>query len=225
MPEPTRAFLAAVLAAAVATLATGAVLAQSKGGSSRIVCWKDKTGKVLGCGDRVPPEFEDSATKELDRRGVVRKTTGTAEEEARRAAEQEELVKRKAAEKKRLAEQSRRDTALLGTYADEKEIDQRRDRELQVVDAQIRQMQVLQKNTAARVSEAKTRAEAAEKAGRPSDVLKDEAARARGDMTKIERGIAGKEKEKDEIRGRYAATKKRYLELRSGGAQAASAKK
>ena len=27
--------------------------AQSKG---KIVCWKDKSGKVMGCGDTVPPE-------------------------------------------------------------------------------------------------------------------------------------------------------------------------
>ena len=224
MPEPARMLFAAALAAAVATLGSAAALAQSKGGG-KIICWKDKTGKVLGCGDRVPPEFEDSATKELDRRGVVRKTTGTAEEEARRAAEQEELSKRKAAEKKRLAEQSRRDAALLGTYAHEKEIDQRRDRELQAVDGQIRQLQALQKNAAARVIDAQTKAEAAEKAGRPSDVLNDEAARARGDLTKIERNIAGKEKEKEEIRARYAETKKRYVELRGGGARAAAATK
>lgn len=222
MPNPSRTLLAAVLAAAAMTLVAGPAFAQ-KGG--KIICWKDKTGKVVGCGDRVPPEYEDSATKELDRRGVTRRTTGTAEEEARRAAQEEELLRQKAAEKKRLADQSRRDAALLGTYADEKEIDQRRDRELQAIDAQIRQLRVLQKSAASRDAEAQRRAAAAEKAGEPSDVYKDEAARARGDMTKIERSIAGKEKEKDEIRARYAETMKRYLELRAGGAPAASAKK
>lgn len=224
MPEPSRAFLAAVLAASVAALAAGAVLAQPKGGG-RIICWKDKTGKVVGCGDRVPPEFEDSATKELDRRGVVRKTTGTAEEEARREAEQEALIKRQAEEKKRLAQQRREDAALLNTYVNEKEIDQRRDRELQVVDAQIKQLRVLQKNAGSRHNDAKARVAAAEKAGKPADVFKEEAARAEADVARMDQGIAGKEREKDEIRARYAATKKRYQELRAGGAQAAAATK
>ena len=37
----------------------------------KIVCWKDKAGKTVGCGDKVPPEYQDNATKELNRRGVT----------------------------------------------------------------------------------------------------------------------------------------------------------
>ena len=59
---------------------------------SKIICWKDKSGKVVGCGDKVPPEFEDAATKELDRSGVTRKTTETAEEQAKRAAQDKALA-------------------------------------------------------------------------------------------------------------------------------------
>ena len=60
--------LVTALAAAAALMAfSGSALAQASKGSGKIVCWKDKAGKVVGCGDRVPPEFQDSATKELDR--------------------------------------------------------------------------------------------------------------------------------------------------------------
>ena len=41
---------------------------QKSGGSSGIVCWKDKNGKVIGCGDKVPPEYQDNANKVLNRR-------------------------------------------------------------------------------------------------------------------------------------------------------------
>src|SRR5512145_2446136 len=129
MPRNSRAFLAAALATALAALVAGTALAQSKG---KIVCWKDKAGKVIGCGDRIPPEYQDAATQEL--------------------------AKRRDEEKRRLAEQSRRDTALLNTYFDEKEIDQRRDRELQVVDQQIGQFRSLHKNAAARHKDAMARA-------------------------------------------------------------------
>ena len=52
MPKSLSTVFAAGLAIVVtAALATSA-MAQSKG---RIVCWKDKAGKVIGCGDKVPP--------------------------------------------------------------------------------------------------------------------------------------------------------------------------
>lgn len=220
MPRNSRAFLAAALATALAALVAGTALAQSKG---KIVCWKDKAGKVIGCGDRIPPEYQDAATQELDKRGMTRRTTGTAAEEAKRAAEAEELAKRRDEEKRRLAEQSRRDTALLNTYFDEKEIDQRRDRELQVVDQQIGQIRSLHKNAAARHKDAMARAAAAEKARKPADALKDEAAQAQADITKLERNIAAKEKEKEDIRARYAQTKQRFVELKSAGPRPAAA--
>jgi len=171
----------------------------------------------------VPPEYEDSATKELDRRGVTRKTTETAEEQAKRAAEDQRLAKQKAEEKKLQAEQRRRDSALLNTYANEKEIDQRRDRELQEVDRLLGQFQTLHKSAATRRTEAQGRLAAAEKARKPSDALKDEVARAEADMAKLEQGIATKNKEREEIRARYAQTKQRYMDLRSGSAQSAAA--
>ena len=216
----SRAFLAAALALALAAFMAGTVLAQSKG---KIICWKDKSGKVVGCGDKVPPEFEDSATKELDRRGVTRETTDTAEEQAKRAAQDEALSKQKAEEKKRLAEQRRLDSALLNTYANEKEIDQRRDREVQELDRLLSQFQGLHKAAAARRTDASGRLAAAEKARKPSDALKDEVARTEADMAKLEQSIAGKNKEKEDIRARYAETKQRYLALQSGGAQSAAA--
>jgi len=218
----TRAFFAAALAMALASFFAGTVPAQPKG-SGKIICWKDKSGKVVGCGDKVPPEYEDSATKELDRRGVTRKTTDTAEEQAKRAAQGEAMAKQKAEEKKRLAEQTRRDSALLNTYANEKEIDQRRDREVQEVDRLLGQFQGLHKAAAVRRTDALGRLAAAEKAKKPSDALKDEVARAEADMAKHEQSIAGKNKEKEEIRARYAETKQRYMALQSGGAQSAAA--
>ena len=222
MLKLTRAFLAAALAMVLAAFMAGTVLAQSKG-SGKIICWKDKSGKVVGCGDKVPPEFEDSATKELDRLGVTRKTTETAAEQAKRAAQDEALAKQKVEEKKRLAEQSRRDSALLNTYANEKEIDQRRDREVQVVEAQITQMRVSHTNASARHNDAKSRIQAAEKAKKPpSDALKGEAEDTAADMARLEQNIVSKNKEIAAIRARYAQTKQRYMDLGSGSAQSAA---
>lgn len=223
MPDNPRAFFAAALAMALAALFAGTALAQVKS-SSTIICWKDQSGKVIGCGDRVPPEYEGSATKELDRRGVTRRTTDSAEEQARRAAQDAALAKQKEEEKKRLAEQKRLDSALLNTYANEKEIDQRRDREVRVMGAQIIQLRVLHTNAVTRHQDALSRIERAEQARKPaSDVLKDEAMQAEADMTRLEQSIASKNKEIEDVRARYAQTKQRYMALQSGGAQAAAA--
>lgn len=217
MPKNTRAIIAAALAAALAMFFPGAAVAQSYRGGSKILCWKDKAGKIIGCGDNIPPEYQDSASSELDKRGITRKTRGTVEQEAKRAAEAEEMAKQKAEEKRQLAEQRRKDMALVNTYANENEIDQRRDRELQEMDRILTQLQGLHQNAAARHRDVKARLESAEKARKPSDVLTDELARAEAEKGKLERSIDAKEKEKEEIRARYAATKRRYVELRSGG--------
>jgi hypothetical protein len=222
MPKFIRAYFTAALAMALAAFMAGTVLAQSKG-TSKIICWKDKSGKVIGCGDKVPPEYEDAATKELDRSGMTRKTTETAEEQAKRAAQDKALATQKAEEKKLLDEQRRRDSALLNTYASEKEIDQRRDREVQVVEAQITQLRVSHTNATNRHKDALSRIAAAEKTKKPpSDALKGEAEDAAADMAKLEHNIASKNKDVEDIRARYAQTKQRYMDLQKGSAQAAA---
>lgn len=223
MPDANRSFAAAVLAAALAALVTGGALAQSKG-SGKIICWKDKSGKTVGCGDKVPPEYQDSATRELDKRGITRKTTETAEERDRREAKEKAEEAQKAEEKKRLAEQRRQDAALINTFSNAKEIDLKRDRDLQVADTQLSQMRVAHKNALDREKEIKTRMQKAEEAkSGTSEYNKDELARAQADKAKAEQGIAAKEKEKEEIRKRYADMKDRYIQLRGGAPTTAAA--
>ena len=183
--------------------------------AQKIVCWKDKSGKTIGCGDKVPPEYQDNAASELNKRGVQRKSIESAEEEAKRKAQERENEKIKAELDKKAAEQKRQDSALINTYSNEKEIDQRRDRDLATTDTQITQLKVMLKNVTDRHTEVKGRADKAGKG--PSDVVKEELARAEADKRKAEQNLTDKEKEKEDITKRYAAQKARYIELRSGG--------
>jgi hypothetical protein len=216
MLKASHLLVAPALAVALAALVAGDAHAQKK-----IVCWKDKAGKVVGCGDTVPPEYQDSATKELDKRGITRKTTETAEERARREAEDKLTAAQKSDEKKRQeklrAEQQRQDQALINTFSNEKEIDLKRDRDLQVVDTQVNQMRVTPKMAVARHAEVKARMDATAKTGKPaSDVQKEELARAQSDMDKAELMIVTREKEKEDIRKKYADMRERYIQLRGG---------
>lgn len=215
-----RVLLVAALATALTAFVASAVFAQSKG---KIVCWKDKSGKTVGCGETVPPEFQDSATSELTKQGVTRKTTESAEETAKRRAQEQELVKQRADDKKKAEEQKRQDMALVNSYSNEKEIDLRRDRDLQVVDTQLSQMRASLKNATERHIDAKVRLAAAEKSKKPSDVLSEEVTRAEAEKAKAERSITDKEKEKEDIRKNYAELKARYIRLKGGDTTATAA--
>jgi len=198
------------IAAAAVLLGLGAPIAQDAS-AQKIVCWKDKSGKTVGCGDKVPPEYQDNASQELDKRGVTRKTNESAEEQAKRLAKEKENEKIRAEQDKKAAEQKRQDTALINTYSSEKEIDLRRDRELATIDSQITQMKVMQKNAQDRQKEVKGRAGKA-----PTDVQKEELARSDAAVSKADQALANKEKEKEDVRARYAAMRARYTELKGG---------
>ena len=216
---PTGATMASrpVLKTLLVGLALTAAVAAPAAAQGRIVCWKDKTGKVVGCGDTVPPEYQDSATKELDKRGVTRKTTESVDEAARRRGQAEEAGRAQAEKDRRAAELRRQDAALLATYANEQEIDAKRDRDLQALDLQLNQLRATQNTAADRQREAKARLDAAAKGPKPpADALKDELTRASDELRRIEQAIVAKDKEKDETRARYAEYRKRYTELKSG---------
>lgn len=115
---------------AVAALAVGPALhaappekpAPPSGKSGRIVKWVDRQG-VTHYGDRLPAEYADHANSVLSGKGTVLKKN--------EAALPPEIQAKRKAEEKQLAEQQRRDRALLSTFASEQEIDLARDRHLQ----------------------------------------------------------------------------------------------
>jgi ADP-ribose pyrophosphatase YjhB (NUDIX family) len=202
------------------TLAFGyasTAVAQSKGAGA-IVCWKDASGKVIGCGDKVPPEYANSGTRELDKGGNVRKTGESADEAAKRRVREKEQAEAKAEEQKRVAEQKRQDSALVNTFSNEKEIDLKRDRELQALDNNITQQRGALKVANERLTDAQQRATAFEKTNKDKKPapqgVKDDLARAEGDKGRLEQDIAAKEKEKQDTMAKYAAYKTRYMEIK-----------
>lgn len=192
--------------------------------AQKIVCWKDKSGKVVGCGDRVPPEFQQNESKTLNQGGLTVETTVSAQEAARLKQEAQKKAALKVEEDRQIAEQRRQDSALVNTYTSDKEIDQRRDRELQVVDLQLTQLKTSLKNaTEAEAVSQKRNADIA-KSGKPvPPALVDELARAVDGRKRIEARVVEKENDKAAINKRYADQKARYIELRGGGAAPAPA--
>lgn len=219
MPERLSAL--PVLAGAALTIAL--LAAPPAALAQKIVCWKDATGKVVGCGDRVPPEFQKNESKTLDSRGITRETTVSAEEAARIKAEAEKKAALKAEEDRRIAEQRRQDTALMNTYTAASEIDVRRDRELQVVDLQIQQLKSAVKGAVDAHTAQKMRYANFEKKGKVPDNVKDDLKQAAAEEDRVKSRIAEKEKDKERIAASYAQQKARFIELKGGAGPAAAA--
>jgi len=205
-------------AIALVFFALGASAAQ------QIVCWKDASGKVIGCGDKIPPEYAGSATKELDKEGNVRKTNESAEEATKRKVQEKEQTLAKAEEKKRMVEQKRQDDALLNTFSNEKEIDLKRDRELRALDNFITQQNAALKSANERMVEIRKRAEIYEKDKKPlPPVIKEDLARAEREKARVEGEIAANEKAKTDTTANYAEYRRRFMELKGVAPVAAPA--
>lgn len=204
---------------AIAAAALGLAMAapHAAHAAGRIVCWKDASGKTVGCGDTVPPEYRGSATRELDSRGITRRTTESAEEAAKRRELEAAQAERKAEEERRRAEQQRQDTALLATFSNAAEIDAKRDRDMQTLDLQIRQQRTLLDGAAKRHADLNARKERIEKAKKPVPAaLAEDLARVEEEKQDLERSIAAKQREQIELRRKYGEMKARYTELRGG---------
>jgi DNA repair exonuclease SbcCD ATPase subunit len=192
-------------------VAVGSAHAQDKGG--KIVCWKDKSGKTVGCGDKVPPEYQDNATQELNKRGVTVNQSDAALTADQKKALQAE-TDRKAADSARLAEQKRKDKALLDTFTTAKEIDLKRNRDIQLIESNIEAQQTNLKNANDRQLDARNRIEQFKKENKPAPApVQDEYDRAETAKAKIQAQITQKRKDIAELNQQYDELKKRFVEL------------
>lgn len=194
-------------------LAIGLAQAQPSQPSDKIVCWKNKAGKTVGCGDKVPPEYQDGASKELNKRGVTVKQSEPPLSEAQKKEQQAE-AERKAAANHVLAEQKRRDKALLDTFTTAKEIDLKRNRDIQLIASNIEAQQTNLKNANDRQNDARTRMEQYKKENKPvPPAIQEESDRAEAGKVKIQAQIAQKRKEIEDLNLQYDEMKKRFNEL------------
>ena len=185
----------------------------------------DPQGKTH-IGDTPPAACGPNATvQELSKGGTVKRVIApppTAEELRQKELE----AAKKVEDDKRAAEQKRKDEALMQTFSSEKEFDVVRDRQIEPLNRNIR---VAKERLAAIDKREKEVAEELEfyKAGKsgksgkskgaeaPRGLL-DEMERAKEEREKINKSIAGAEKEIGEIRAKFDVDKKRWVALRAG---------
>jgi len=180
-------------------------------------------------GETIPTQCLGQPIEQLSPSGtVMRRIDPEGEEKARKAKEAEAAKKRE--EEVLLREQSRRNRALLATYASERDIDEARVRALAENQKAIKEVEVriadIKKRQAAynkemefyaegaAKSDAKKKSSAPVKAGpKPPPKLVEDMRNAETDLKAQESLLAAKQKDVDNINAKYDEDKKRYSEL------------
>ncbi len=213
----------AFLVAGVFMLTAGAAPAQQKGTAPALVCWKDKAGKTVGCGDKVPPEYQDNAASTLNKRGEAVKQNDAVLTPEQRKAQLADTDKKKQDEQKR-EEEKRRDRALLDSFTTEKEIDLKRARDIQQIEVNISAQQSLIKSMTDRQNETRAKMDELKKGNKPvPPVLQQEFDKQTADLAKLQEHVVLKRKEVADKNLEYDAMKKRFIELKGGTTAPAAA--
>jgi hypothetical protein len=176
--------------------------------------WVDDKG-VTHYGDRIPPEFKDKANAELSKRGItIRRTDQALTPEEIRVRQEDEARARQ--DDVRVKEQKRRDQALLQTFTTVKDIELKRDRDLQQIDLGIANNQAVLKSAEKRLVENRARAEGLAKARKPvPDGLREDIESDETEKQRLEGLIEQKHRELTAVREKYDDYTRRFVELQS----------
>lgn len=180
--------------------------------AAKIFKWTDEKG-VTHYGEVIPPEYKDQAAQEMSKHGLtIRKWDSAITPEQRKATEVKAVRDRD--EKQREFEQRRRDLALVNTYTSAREIDDHRDRTLQLPVQAIRGLEPRLKKAQDRLASLQQQAATFTNGDKPVPNglqldLADERSEVNGILAEIDRHKA----EIEAIKVKYEGDRKRYLEL------------
>lgn len=193
----------------IAVLLASGVLAASPALAGLKKCVDDQ-GTTQYYNKTPPPECHGRATVEMSNRGVVvRKTEVTSLAAVNPDVENKRLAEEQAARNKKL-----RDTALLNTYTDEKEINLARDRNVQPVELAISGIEPRLKVARSKLDGLRKQAGDAEKAKSPKlAAIAEDVAVAEKEVARLEKELAGKQHEMENIKTRFEEDRQRFVQL------------
>jgi len=181
-------------------------------GAAKIFKWVDEKG-VTHYGETIPPDYKNQASTEMSKHGVTVRRVEAANTglEQKKAAEEKAIKDRE--EKQRAFEQRRRDMALMNTYTSAREIDEHRERTLQVPMQTLKGVEPRLKKAQDRLASLQSQAAALAKKGKPTDLLDQDIADEKAEIDSMkadmDRGLA----QIEAIKVKFDVDKKRYLEL------------
>ncbi|HQR03630.1 MAG: hypothetical protein JSR19_02310 [Proteobacteria bacterium] len=164
------------------------------------------------CGDILPEVCRNRAYSEFNERGNKVRSVDAPLTDAQQAARDAELKKQREADRVAL-EQQRRDTALLSTFATEKDLDAARDRAVAELERSVKLAQ--DKLDAAQKDRAKLARDAEFYKNKPlPGSLKDSMARGDAAIKSAQDGVDAKKREIDQLKAKFEADRARLRELR-----------
>ncbi|MEN9490815.1 MAG: hypothetical protein RJA63_1264 [Pseudomonadota bacterium] len=196
-----------------ALLGFALLLPLSASAQGQVYCCSDAAGRRI-CGDTLPQVCYDRGYREISRGGNIVKEVEaplTPEQRARREAEAKALKDRLAAE----AAAKRRDRVLIDSYPSLADLDKRRDRELSIVEAELRINRTREASLLATHSEIEKKIAAASKsaAKKIPPRLAAEAESNEAEIASVRTILTSKQKEYDALKERFDIDRKRYIEL------------
>jgi len=181
-------------------------------GAAKIFKWVDEKG-VTHYGESIPPEYKDGGSAEMNKQGVtLRKTAPSITIDQRKAAEDKALRERE--EKQRLFEQRRRDMALMNTYTSPKEIENHRERTLQMPLQMIKGLEPRLKKAQDRLNGIQQQAATLAQSGKPVPYgIDQDIAEHKAEVDALKADIDRSQAQIEAIKAKFEADKKRYIEL------------
>ena len=195
-------------------LAAAGLVATPASAQSVVYCCDDASGKKV-CGDFLPKECQGRAYQERDGLGFVIKDVPAPLTPAQIAQREAEQKRKEEAEQKRI-EERRRNLALLSTYADERDIDVARDRELADVDKLMAQAEKVLADSTARRAKLDKEREFYKTKILPAQ-LKEQMAAADKDVATKKAAVNDRLAQRQAVIDKFAQEKRRYRELKRGG--------
>jgi len=182
------------------------------GAEAKLYKWTDDKG-TTHYGEVIPPEYANKERDSLNKSGLIEKRPEKVDPAAIRAKE-EEAAKRKV-ENQAAEEQKRRDSTLLNTYSNEKEIDMAKDRSLVLINARIESNKMLLKSSQSTLEEHKKEIETRTKEGKkiPQSLTNDVTV-SETRVVKFQTELAKSEEEFNTVKARFEKEKELYRKIK-----------
>jgi len=185
--------------------------------SAKIFKWVDEKG-ITHYGESIPLEYKDQAATEMNKQGVTLRKLEAATKPAQQKPGDDQIAREKQEkekqEKQRAFEQRRRDVALVNTYTSAREIDDVRDRTMQLPQQALRGFEPRLKKAQEKLGALQQQAATYTKAGKhvPENLAQD-IEEHKIDADSLTAEIDRSQAQLQAIKDRYEADKRRYLEL------------
>jgi hypothetical protein len=189
-------------------------MAMSLNAQAKLYKWVDNNG-TTHYGEVIPPEYANNQRDTMTKSGQIEKRPEKADPATIRA--KEEAAQKRKVENQAVVEQQRRDSALLNTYSNEKEIDQARERSVVLINARIDSNKMLLQSSQSSLEDLKKEAENRTKSGKkiPASLVKDiSLTKERAERYAAE--LAKSQEELTEVGTRFDNDKALYRKLKSG---------